>query len=203
MADTVKKAPATTRGTGTTKARSKTMVANKKVEDTIAETLKPVEAAANVGKETFEQAVKAGTDAAQKGYEQYVAFTKDNVEKFSEQLFKNYGQLSGLQKDNAEAVMQSSAILLKGFERVSKELVALTQASLEANMNAAKALMGVKTIKKAMDLQSELTKTHMDKVMADGTKVAEMSMAVANEVFEPLQTRVNSTIETITKATAA
>ncbi len=179
------------------------MVANKKVEDTIAETLKPVEAAVNVGKESFEQAMKAGTEAAQKGYEQYVAFAKENTEKFSQQLFKNYGQISGLQKDNAEAVMQSSTILLKGFETVSKEMVALAQASLEANMNAAKQFMGVKTVKEAMDLQSELTKTHMDKVMADGTKVAEMSMAVANEAFQPLQTRVNSAIETFTKASAA
>ncbi len=179
------------------------MVASKKVEDTIAETLKPVEAAVNVGKESFEQAMKAGTEACQKGYEQYVAFAKDNAEKFSENVFKNYGQISGLQKENAEAVMQSSTILLKGFETVSKELLALTQASMESNMNAAKALMGVKTIKEAMDLQSELAKTHMDKVMADGTKVAEMSMAVANEAFQPLQTRVNSTIESISKATAA
>ncbi len=179
------------------------MVANKKVEDTIAETLKPVEAAVNVGKESFEQAMKAGTDAAQQGYEQYVTFAKANTEKFSQQLFENYGQISGLQKDNAEAVMQSSTILLKGFETVSKQMAALVQASLEANMNAAKQFMGVKTVKEAMDLQSELAKTHMDKVMADGTKVAEMSMAVANEAFQPLQTRVNSAIETISKASAA
>ncbi len=179
------------------------MVANKKIEDSIAETLKPVEAAVNVGKESFEQAMKAGSEAAQKGYEQYVAFAKDNAEKLSEQLFKNYGQLSGLQKENAEAVMQSSTIWLKGFETVSKEMMALTQSSMESNMNAAKALMGVKTIKEAMDVQSGLAKSHMDKVMADSTKVAEMSMAVANEAFQPLQSRVNSTIESFTKATAA
>ncbi|MBC6404992.1 MAG: phasin family protein [Rhodospirillales bacterium] len=179
------------------------MVANKRVEDTVAETLKPVEAAVNVGKESFEKAVKAGTEAAQKGYEQYVAFAKENAEKVSEQIFKNYGELSALQKDNTEAIMKSSTILLKGFETVAKELVAQAQASIEANMNAAKAFVGVKTIKEAMDLQGALTKTHMDKVMADGTKVAEMSMAVANKAFEPLKTRVDSTIESLTKASAA
>ena len=40
------------------------MVATKKVEDNIAETLKPVEAAMTVGKENFEKAMKAGTEAA-------------------------------------------------------------------------------------------------------------------------------------------
>ncbi|MEO1192492.1 MAG: phasin family protein [Pseudomonadota bacterium] len=179
------------------------MVANKKVEDTIAETLKPVEAAVSAGKQNFEQAMKVGTEAAQKGYEQYVSFAKDNSEKFSQQMFKSYGQMSDLQKENAEAVMQSGTILVKGFENVSKELMTLAQASLEANMKAAQALMGVKTIKEAMDLQSSLTKTHMDKVMADGTKVAEMSMKVTNEAFQPLQTRVNSTIETLAKSAAA
>ncbi len=179
------------------------MAATKKVEDTIAETLKPVEAVVTAGKESFEQAVKAGTEAAQKGYEQYVAYAKENTEKFSEQMFKNYGQLSDLQKDNAEAVMQSGTILAKGFENVSKELMSLAQSAFEANMNAAKAMMGVKTIKEAMDLQSDLAKQHLDKAMADSTKVAEMSMKVANEAFQPLQTRVNSTIETLTKASAA
>lgn len=179
------------------------MVATKKVEDNIAETLKPVEAAMTVGKENFEKAMKAGTEAAQKGYEQYVSFAKENSEKFSQQLFKNYGQISELQKENAEAVMQSGTILVKGFENVSKELMALAQASFEANMSAAKQFMGVKTIKEAIDLQNELTKAHMDKVMADGTKVAEMSMKVANEAFQPLQTRMNTTIESLSKASAA
>jgi len=171
----------------------------KKVEDNIADTLKPVEAAMSVGKENMEKAMQASTEAAQKGYEQYMAFAKENGEKFSQQVFKNYGQLSDLQKENAEAMMQSGTIWVKGVENVSKELMALAQASFEANMNAAKQLMGVKNIKEAMDLQSELARAHMDKVMADSTKVTEMSMKVANEAFQPLQTRMNTTIETLSK----
>jgi len=177
--------------------------AQKNIDAMANDATKTVENAMTAGKETFEKVVKASQDAAQQGYEQAMTMTKDNVEKASQQFHQGYEQLSSLQKDNIEAMMQSTTIFAKGMETMSKEMFTLGQAAFEANLAAVKQLMGVKTLREAIDLQSEITRKQMDKAMADSGKLTEMSMKVANEAFQPIQTRVNTTIETISKSAAA
>ena len=85
----------------------------------------------------------------------------------------------------------------------SKEVFALVQSSFETSMNAAKAFMGVKTLREAIDLQADLSRSQFDRLMADSTKLAEMSVKVANEAFQPIQARVNVAIEKMLKPVAA
>ena len=172
-------------------------MAVKKSAEAVNEALKPVEAAVFAGKEQMETFAKAGAEAAKKGYEQAVAMTKEQVEKASEAVFKGYDQLSTLNKDNLEAVVASGNIVAKGVEGFSKEVFALT------SMNAAKAFMGVKTLREAIDLQADLSRSQFDRLMADSTKLAEMSVKVANEAFQPIQARVNVAIEKMLKPVAA
>lgn len=176
------------------------MVAKK--SEAVNEALKPVEDAATIGKESVEAAVKAGSVAAQKGYEQAVAMTKEQVEKASEALFKGYDQFNTLSKDNLEAVVASGTIVAKGVESLSKEVFALAQSSLESSMAVAKAFAGVRTLREAIDLQTELSRSQFDKLFADGAKIAELSVKVANEAVQPLQARVNVAFETLLKPPA-
>jgi phasin family protein len=178
-------------------------MAVKKSAEAVNEALKPVEAAVFAGKEQMETFAKAGAEAAKKGYEQAVAMTKEQVEKASEAVFKGYDQLSNLNKDNLEAVVASGNIVAKGVEGFSKEVFALVQSSFETSMNAAKAFMGVKTLREAIDLQADLSRSQFDRLMADSTKLAEMSVKVANEAFQPIQARVNVAIEKMMKPVAA
>ena len=178
-------------------------MAVKKSAEAVNEALKPVEAAITSGKEQFESFAKAGAEAAKKGYEQAVAMTKEQVEKVSEAVFKGYDQFSTMNKDTLEAVVASGNIVAKGVEGFSKEVFALAQSSFETSMNAAKAFMGVKTMREAIDLQADLSRSQFDKLMADSTKLAEMSVKVANEAFQPIQARVNVAIEKMLKPVAA
>lgn len=178
-------------------------MAVKKSADAVTEALKPVEAAVQSGKDQMESFAKAGAEAAKKGYEQAVAITKEQVEKVSEAVFKGYDQLSTMNKDNLEAVVASGNIVAKGVEGFSKEVMALAQSSFETSMAAAKAFMGIKTLREAIDLQADLSRTQFDKLMADSTKLAEMSVKVANEAFQPIQARVNVAIEKMLKPVAA
>lgn len=178
-------------------------MAMKKSAEAVNEALKPVEAAVFAGKESLESAVKAGTDAAQKGYEQAVSMTKEQVEKVSEAVFKGYDQFAAASKDNLEAVVASGNIVAKGVEGLSKEVFALAQSSFEASLNATKALFGVKSLREAIDLQAELSRSQFDKLTADSAKLAELSVKVANEAFQPIQARVNQAVEKMMKPIAA
>jgi phasin family protein len=163
---------------------------------------KTIESAVTAGKGGAETYLKAGVDAAQKGMEQAIQLTKDHVEKASTAFFKGYDEFSVYSKGNVEAAVRAGSIYARGMEDLSKTLMSITQAQLEASVGAAKALMGCSSLQQMVDLQTDLARTHFDKFVADGSKLSEISLKVANEVLEPIQARVNVAVEKFTKPAA-
>lgn len=153
--------------------------------------------------ETVEQVVKAGSEAATKQYEQAVALTKEQVEKTSNAMFKGYDEFSSINKQNLDAVVKSSTLFAQGFEAISKEFFAFTQSALEMNVANAKALLGAKSLKDVVDLQSEMARKSFDTALAESAKLTEMSVEVTNKAFKPLQDQVNVAVEKIAKPIAA
>lgn len=164
--------------------------------------MKPVEAAVQAGKETVESFMKVGTETASKQYEQAIALTKEQVEKASGSMFKNYNELTELNKANLDAVMASSNTFAKGFEAISKEFFSFAQANVEQSLAATKKLLAAKNAQDLMDMQSEFARGQFDKALAESAKLTEMGVQVANEAFEPLQSRVHVTVEKLMKPAA-
>jgi len=135
--------------------------------------------------------------------DQAIAQTKEKVEKMSKQVFATFEDVVGFQKDNVEAFVASSTILTKGFEALSKEIAAFTQAQYEQSVSATKALFAVKSVKELVDLQTEFAKTSFDALVAEATKVSEAGFKLTNEAAEPITARVNATVEKLSKLKAA
>lgn len=161
----------------------------------------PVAVAAPVAKTS--PAVRKQAPTVAKDVDQAIANTKQKVEKMSKQVFSTFEDVAGFQKDNVEAFVASTTILTKGFEALSKEIVAFTQARYETSVAATKAIMGVKSVKELVDLQTEFAKSSFDALVAEATKVSEAGMKVANEAAEPITARVNATVEKLSKLKAA
>ena len=166
----------------------------------------PLEDAVAVGKDTVEKMVKVSTE----NYEQAIAATKDAVaaskeqmEKASAAMLKVYDDLSVLNKDGVDAFVSAGNIFAKGMEELSKAAFAFAQATAEANVATAKALMGAKTVNDVFTIQAEFTRTQFDAVIAESTKISEMGLKVANEAMEPLQAQANATVEKLMKPIAA
>lgn len=140
---------------------------------------------------------------AAKDVVQAVAYTKEKVEKMSKQVFATFEDVVGFQKENVEAFVASSTILTKGFEALSKEIAAFTQAQYEQSVATTKALFAVKSVKELVDLQTEFAKSSFDAIVAEATKVSEAGIKVANEAAEPITARVNATVEKLSKLKAA
>jgi phasin family protein len=162
-----------------------------------------VEAVAAKQKETIEAAVKAGTEAMGKSYEQAYAATKEQIEKANELAFKSYDEFADFGKENFEAVVTSSNILAKGAEVIGKEVAAFTQASVEAGMATATKMFTVKTPQELFDLQGKWAKQSFDTLLSETTKLQDMSMKVATESTAPINARVNATVEKMSKPIAA
>ena len=129
--------------------------------------------------------------------------TREQIEKASQNAYKSFEEISKLQKDNWDAVVASSQIWAKGAEVIGKAWMGLAQETLENAATAAKAMVGVKTLREAVDLQADFAKGNFDKFVAESTKLSETVVKVANDAMEPITARVNVSVEKIFKPIAA
>lgn len=170
---------------------------------TPAAVLAEAESAVAAHQETMDGMMKAGTQAATKSYEQAIAIAQEQVEQASETLFKRYDEAATLSQENVEACVRSTTVLAQGVEIVGKELMSFAQSAVEANVANTKALFGAKSVRELVDLQAAFSRSGFDTLVAESAKLTELSLTLANEAFEPLQLRMNVTVEKLMKPTAA
>ncbi len=157
-----------------------------------------VEAIAETTVEAYEQAVE--TTKAQ--VEKAVETSKAQVEKANEAAVKGYDEFTAMQKDGVDALIKASAIWAKSAEDLGKAYLALAQEAAAANSEAAMALLSVKSFKEAVELQSEIARKSFDKSLSESVKLSEMSLKVANDVFQPIQQQFTAAIEKVGKIPA-
>jgi phasin family protein len=155
-----------------------------------------------VMKDTAE-AFTATAEAGQKNFERMFGATKEQVEKASATAFKTYEDMSKFSKENMDAYVAAATTVAKGFESMGKAWVNFTQETMEAGAQVAKSLLAAKTLREAVDVQTDFAKTTFDKMVSESTKLSEISVKVANEAAEPISARVNAAIEKLLKPVAA
>jgi len=128
---------------------------------------------------------------------------REQIEKAQQNVYKSFEEVSKLQKDNWDAMVASSQIWAKGAEVIGKAWMGFAHESMENAASAAKALVGVKTLREAVDLQTDLAKGNFDKFVAESTKISETVVKVANDAMEPIAARMNVNVEKIFKPAAA
>ena len=79
-------------------------------------------------------------------------------------------------------------------------MAATAQASFEENMNLFKTLGTVKSLKEAIDLQSGLARSALEKAVAESGKLTDASMKLTEQTLAPLTARVNLAVEKFGKA---
>ncbi len=154
-------------------------------------------------KDTVETITNVSAEYAQKNYDRFLGASKEQVEKASATAFKSYEDFSKFSKENLDAAVAATAIFAKGFETVGKAWMTFGQDAMEASAQATKALLAARTLREAVDVQTDWAKTSFDKVVAESTKLSEISVKVANEAVEPINARVNAAIEKLMKPVAA
>lgn len=179
---------------------------NATAKKVVAAKVAPVDATVAAGKEAVETVVKAGTEVATKGYEKAVAMSKEHVEaahKANAQAFKGYEDMVSFGKDNVDAMIKSGTVLVRGVQDINKILFGLAQSQLEESVAATKKILGCKSIKEVVDVQSDIAKENYAKFVTESRKIADMSVKLAEEAGAPVAARVSYTVEKATKPIAA
>ena len=196
--------------TNTTKAQGTQKQAQAKsgTQQAAANAAQPLESAMNTSRETAENAYKMSTEMATKGYEKLVGLSKEQMDAANNahaQWFKGYEDAMAFQRDTVDAMMQSGNVFAQGVQAMNRAFLGMTQSTMEDSVGAAREVMGCKSLKELMDVQTGLFKTGFDRFVTESGKLTEQSMKVAEQTAEPLTSRSNDVLERVFKpmATAA
>ncbi len=160
-----------------------------KTEETVKETQK-----------TVKKSVDAGVEAVTKGYDKFVAISREQIEKVMPEAGKNFDEAARAGKANIDAWVKANEILVKGMEKIGQEVTDFSKSASETQMDAARKLMAVKTVQEAVELQTGWARKYFDTMMSETSKLSEMAATVANQTAEPIQARVNDTVSKVSKA---
>ncbi len=116
--------------------------------------------------------------------------------------FKGYEDVAAFNKANLDAIIQANTVFAKGFEELSKEVISLTQTSLENAATATKAIFAAKSLKDVVELNADFTKSNYEKLLANSTKISELSVKLATATLAPITARATAAVEKVSKPAA-
>jgi phasin family protein len=141
------------------------------------------------------QAVREGIEKATKGIETSQLKLKEGVEK----AVKTSEEILSFSQGNMEAIIKASQIYSAGIQDLSKYFAASGKASFEESVAFTKSMMGVKSIKEAVDLQTGFTKSSIEKAVSETNKLADATVKLTEQSIAPLTARVALAVETFGK----
>jgi phasin family protein len=127
---------------------------------------------------------------------------QQQVEKVNQTMIKNNQEFSKFFEDNLNSTLQAFNILAKSSEEISKAYFSFAQNTFENNIAAAKSLFSARNAQEAFDLQSKTAKSNIDSLINESTKLSQLSIDAANKAMQPIQSRINQTVESIIKKAA-
>ena len=157
-----------------------------------------IETAAEVSVKNFEKsvaAVREGIDKATKGLETSQAKLKEGVEK----AVKTSEELLAFSQGNLEAFVKATQIYATGSQDLSKHLAASSKETIEESVAFGKSLMGVKSVKEAVDLQTGFTKSSIEKAVAESNKLTDATVKLTEQAIAPITARISLAVETFGK----
>ncbi len=155
------------------------------------------------------EAIDTTTEVTSKGFENTLASVKEGIEKATkglessqvklkesmEKAVKSSEELMAFSQANMEAMMQASKIFAAGLQDITKGVAASNKASIEESVAFTKSLFGVKSIKEAMDMQSNFARLSIEKAVSESNKVTDASVRLAEEAVAPLTARLSVAVE--------
>lgn len=112
-------------------------------------------------------------------------------------MIKTYEEILAFNKENVDAVMQSTNTLSKGCEQIAKECFSYFGRSLDNAAENAKKVSACKSAVDVLQLQSETAKNSIEEFVSQSRKVADISNGVAQESIAPLSSRYKVVVDTI------
>jgi hypothetical protein len=102
-------------------------------------------------------------------------------------MVKNLEDLQAVGKENVDATLKSFGALSKSGQAIAVELADYSKKAFQDGSTALEKLFGVKSLDKAIEVQSEYAKTAYEGFVAEATKLGELYTDLAKETYKPFE----------------
>lgn len=125
------------------------------------------------------------------------------VERGTTTMMNNMDDITSWNKQCFDSCVSASTSYAKSCEELSKAWMTCYQTMSQQWMQCCKAMMTAKTVKDAVDTQSEFVRSATDTVMSETTKMAELATKLASEISEPMQSQWSNISTMMSKTSKA
>src|SRR3978361_1251532 len=102
-------------------------------------------------------------------------------------MIKNIEDVQKMGKDNMDATMKSFGMLSKATQAIATEVADYSKKSFEDGSKVMEKLLGVKSIEKAIEIQTDYAKSAYEGFVAQATKMGEVYSDLAKETYKPFE----------------
>ncbi|RDV05512.1 phasin family protein [Undibacter mobilis] len=102
-------------------------------------------------------------------------------------MVKNFDEFQQASKENIDLAVKSVGNVSKSAQAIAAELADYSKKSFEEGTALIEKLFGVKSLEKAIEVQSEYAKAAYEGFVAETTKLGEMYSALAKETYKPFE----------------
>lgn len=103
-------------------------------------------------------------------------------------MVKNFDELQQVGKDNVDLTLKSIGALSKGTQAIAVEVADYSKKTFEDSTALLEKLFGVKSLEKAIEVQTEYAKTTYEGFVAKASKIGELYADLAKETYKPFET---------------
>jgi phasin family protein len=96
-------------------------------------------------------------------------------------------ELQKFNKDGLDTAMKSFGTLSKGMQAIAVEVADYSKKSYEDGSAALEKLMGVKSLDKAFEVQTEYMKSAYEGMVSEMSKLGEMYVDLAKDAYKPIE----------------
>lgn len=152
------------------------------------------------------QAVEAVLDAsrkvADKGLRTATDLTRDQVDSAVDaglKGVKEFEDLVGLGRWNAEALMQAGTAAARGVHELNSALACVLRGTISDNAAALKAMLGCRSPGDLLSIQQSLFNINLKRMISDARRVSGATSRMGQEVMEPLTDTVERVGATVSR----
>ena len=96
-------------------------------------------------------------------------------------------EMHRLSKESVERMMASFGAVSRGWQTLAVEMTEVSKKAFEANSSHLGQLLAVRTLDKAVELQSDYARTAYQGLVAEASKVNGMVVDMAKEAVKPFE----------------
>ena len=103
-------------------------------------------------------------------------------------MVKNFEDLQQVGKDNMDQALKCWGAVSKSTQAIAVEMADYSKKAFEDGTAAVEKLFGVKSLDKAIEVQTEYAKSAYEGFVAEAAKIGELYADLAKETYKPFET---------------